>query len=243
MAKRRVPFNKGPFTGAKAHGYEQLREAGYPAAEAHRIMSIHQRADDADLLIEWEQDELTSADFDDTDEPHRLWWVAARDATGKVLDSLGGIDLGEEGEPDAYHSHPYQWDAEAQVLDEALSQLPPDTRGAPSLEENPRKNVTAVAKALYDGKRKGRPGDSIWTDGENIWSYNTCLLAARPAVQNQGYYGLAPEYVLNASRYSVTTSQQQNSLRVLFGGAITAVVTDLDRGVPPFRVLEAAGIR
>lgn len=108
---------------------------------------------------------------------------------------------------------------------------------------NPRKNVTDVARAMNDGKRKGKPGDSIWTDGEAVYSYNTALLVKIPPRQNEGYYGLAPGLVLNKTRYSVTTTQQQNGLRELFGQRIEYFVDDLDRGVPAFRVLEAAGIR
>lgn len=108
--------------------------------------------------------------------------------------------------------------------------------------ENPRKNVTDVARAFNDGKRKGKPGDSIWTDGEAIYSYNTALLVKLPYRPQEEYYGLAPGLVLNKTRYSVTTTQQQHGLHEMFGQRIEYFVDGLDRGVPAFRVLEAAGI-
>lgn len=111
---RRVPRGKGPFKGLLARGYEQLRATGYSAADAHRIMATIKRADDEGYIIEWVAD-----DGEFSEEGYPLWSVLAEDEDGKILDAMGGIDLGETG-PDAHHSIAYQWDAEAQVLSEAL---------------------------------------------------------------------------------------------------------------------------
>ena len=108
---------------------------------------------------------------------------------------------------------------------------------ARSYAENPRKNVMDVMRAFEQHKTKGRNGDSIWTNGDHVYSYYTCLLVR---TQRAGTV-----YVLNNSAYSVTTRQQQNGIRELLreGGAGNNLVevTDLDRGVTADTVLEAAG--
>jgi hypothetical protein len=72
------------------------------------------------------------------------------------------------------------------------------------LHDNPRKNVEYVYQAWSKGKRV-KPSESIWTDGIVIYSYNTWILAR--------IRGGA--VLLNATKYSVTTTQQQNGLRQL----------------------------
>jgi len=86
---------------------ERLRRAGYKPKDAKFVADEHAAARELGIEVEWEED--TSAD------ERGLWGVIARNEAGQVLDSLWGIDLGDVG-PDAHHSDPYQWDAEAQVI-------------------------------------------------------------------------------------------------------------------------------
>jgi hypothetical protein len=71
-----------------------------------------------------------------------------------------------------------------------------------------RKN-TQRAYALWRAG-KGSPlserGKSVWTDGQNIYSYATILVA---------YAADADCAVFNATPYSVTTTTQQSGLRTL----------------------------
>jgi hypothetical protein len=68
-----------------------------------------------------------------------------------------------------------------------------------------RKNVQEVFDAWTVG-RELRKTQSIWTDGDNIFSYGT-------AIATFGEY--VDEAVLNVTKYSPTTSNHQNALRVL----------------------------
>jgi hypothetical protein len=51
---------------------------------------------------------------------------------------------------------------------------------------------------------------SIWTDGETVYSYGTALLTR---INEEGRGDC--ELIFNATKYSVTTSRQQNDLREL----------------------------
>jgi hypothetical protein len=70
----------------------------------------------------------------------------------------------------------------------------------------PNKNTTAAVDAFIAGKshKKCR---SIWTNGTELFSYNVCI--AYKCADNTTHA------VVNAERYSVTTSRHQNALRVL----------------------------
>ena len=76
--------------------------------------------------------------------------------------------------------------------------------------------------AAWQAGRKDQREQSVWTDGEHIYSYGTCIVATLPAN--------APEWwvVLNVTRYSVTTTVHQNALRVALAGLIACEVD----GVP-----------
>ena len=67
-----------------------------------------------------------------------------------------------------------------------------------------RKNTKNVFNAWLNN-RSERKQKSIWTDGKNIYSYNTIIIQMDIA----GYY------VMNMQRYSCTTSNHQNSLRIM----------------------------
>jgi hypothetical protein len=75
-----------------------------------------------------------------------------------------------------------------------------------------RKNCEAVMEAWNNNEPEGKPGSAVWTDGDHVYSYQTCVLAYR-----EGGHPLEPEaedavIVLNASKYSVTTSGHQTAI-------------------------------
>lgn len=63
-----------------------------------------------------------------------------------------------------------------------------------------RKNTLAVIKAFQSHKSKGIFGTSISTDGETIYCYTTPI-----------YNRITG---LNTQKYSVTTTRQQNAIRL-----------------------------
>lgn len=67
-----------------------------------------------------------------------------------------------------------------------------------------RKNVKEVLGAFLNGERRGREGDSISTDGERIFSYDT-ILVERERKRVVVYH-------VNVTPYSKTTTTQQNSI-------------------------------
>lgn len=74
-----------------------------------------------------------------------------------------------------------------------------------------RKNCQDVVRAWERGEACRR-ADSIWTDGERILSYGTCI------VQPVG-----GRLYLNRTRYSVTTSVHQNALAEYFGDRVIEI--------------------
>ena len=61
-------------------------------------------------------------------------------------------------------------------------------------------------------------------------SYTTCIFTRTP--QGDG--------ILNATKYSVTTSRHQNKCRVALGNEIYVEVDDLDTGAEPSDLIKAA---
>lgn len=96
-----------------------------------------------------------------------------------------------------------------------------------------RKNTSEVIEA-FKARRSLRKCEAIWTDGESIYSYQTCIAtrADNGAI------------VVNLTKYSVTTTIHQNALYDLRSprGEQTQV-RDLSRGASPTELLLAAGIR
>ena len=72
-----------------------------------------------------------------------------------------------------------------------------------------RKNTQAVLEAWDVSEPKGKRGDSIWTDGNTVYSYNTWILAHN-AMQNG--------FEVNVTKYSATTSRQQNEIQAWLSG-------------------------
>lgn len=96
-----------------------------------------------------------------------------------------------------------------------------------------RKNTEKVIRA-WENDRPERSSASIWTDGANIWSYQTCILAA--IERNE------PASVLNVTRYSATTKLQQNAIRVELARCIRATVDGLEKEAKPEDILARAGM-
>ena len=69
-----------------------------------------------------------------------------------------------------------------------------------------RKNTLEVFEAWVQGEECKR-SRSIWTNGARVYSYGTVLIDRT----EDG------ELIFNATKYSVTTSRQQNELRYLMG--------------------------
>lgn len=67
-----------------------------------------------------------------------------------------------------------------------------------------RKNTTEVYQRWRDGRPGGKAGGAIWTDGVTVFSYQTAI-ATR----------LRGQYVVNTTRYSVTTTVHQHALWTL----------------------------
>lgn len=77
-----------------------------------------------------------------------------------------------------------------------------------------RLNTEKVCRA-FDAGKHCRKSDSVWTNGDSIYSYETCILTRRA----DG--GL----ILNETRYSATTMVHQLGIAAWFGSRITVRVT------------------
>lgn len=109
-----------------------------------------------------------------------------------------------------------------------------------------RKNARAALKSWW-GDRPNKRAKSIWSDGENLWSYDTCLVTWLVSGWPEDDPSTEERYeavIINRSRYSVTTSAHQTaihaSLSQRLGAANVIVVEDLDRGVGPDELRRAA---
>jgi len=86
-----------------------------------------------------------------------------------------------------------------------------------------RKNTEQVIRA-WEHDRPERSSASIWTDGHNIWSYQTPI--AVEVLKENGEIGL----VMNVTRYSPTTSEQQSAIRAELASYIVRTVDGMPRG-------------
>lgn len=71
-----------------------------------------------------------------------------------------------------------------------------------------RKNTERVFRAWIED-RPDIKDRSIWTDGRNVYSYGTCIIA----VVNDSPERKAVQVVLNTTKYNHTTSTQVSGLR------------------------------
>lgn len=83
-----------------------------------------------------------------------------------------------------------------------------------------RKNTFTIMEAWNFDRAKGKAGDSIWTDGQNVYSYQTCILVYGPNGS-----------ILNVGKYSRTTSTHQNGVKEWLANAAMKV-TEVGRTFP-----------
>lgn len=76
---------------------ESPEEGSYRCAA--QLADAEARAERAGFVFEWEQDDIDSSAFDDESELRPLWVCIARDKTGAVVGSLGGVDFGPDADP------------------------------------------------------------------------------------------------------------------------------------------------
>lgn len=88
---RNAGYSYDPKTETQTEG--RIRMARDLAAAAKRVR-------EEGYEYNWSIDDIDSSDFDDEHEPHKLWQCFMIDPKGNVVESLGGIDLGADGEPD-----------------------------------------------------------------------------------------------------------------------------------------------
>lgn len=98
-----------------------------------------------------------------------------------------------------------------------------------------RKNTRDTFNAFLNDQPKGKPGSAIWTDGHSIYSYGTCLVAVLP--EEEGRWPL--KFVLNRSKYSVTTTIHQNGLAVLLHNYALGETWTQGRGATADQLREA----
>lgn len=67
---------------------------------AKQLAAAERTAKERDVTFEWEQDDITNREHTDEGPEYYLWACVARDATGAVFASLGGVDFGHnDGNP------------------------------------------------------------------------------------------------------------------------------------------------
>lgn len=93
-----------------------------------------------------------------------------------------------------------------------------------------RKNCQRTINAWQKGKSFGKWGDSIWTDGDGIYSYATWIVC----VCRGGSRYDGPRFLFNATKYSQTTTTHQNAIRAYMDteGYGLKVYDDVPRGTP-----------
>jgi hypothetical protein len=88
-------------------------------------------------------------------------------------------------------------------------------------------------EAWIESRAHGSTAFSIWTDGESVFSYQTCLLAPARELPSD-------RPVLNMTKYSPTTSQQQQGIRLYLSEVLEGyaelderyvIVDDAPRGI------------
>ena len=67
-----------------------------------------------------------------------------------------------------------------------------------------QKNTKAVLDSWIKGERYGKPSDSLWTDGQFIFSYLTWIVRLSP---------IGRAWYMNITIYSPTTTRHQNGIR------------------------------
>lgn len=87
-------YSYDPATETKAEGHNRT---------ACQLACAEEWAAKEGFVFEWEQDNITNREFTDEGTEYYLWCVVMRDADSNEVQSLGGVDFGEEGN----YSDPY----------------------------------------------------------------------------------------------------------------------------------------
>jgi hypothetical protein len=101
-------FSYDPKTETKAQGKMRC---------ARLLANAEKQAARLGFSAEWMHDTVTSAEFNDNSN-YALWYCLLRDGSGKVVESLGGVDFGDGGTP---WGNSYRRVVEAELALEALS--------------------------------------------------------------------------------------------------------------------------
>jgi hypothetical protein len=91
-----------------------------------------------------------------------------------------------------------------------------------------RTNTSKVLAAFEAGKAL-KQCSAVWTDGESVFSYGTCIVTPVPG-------GLA----FNATKYSVTTSGHQRALYTALLPRVIVHLQDQRQGVTSYGLRDAA---
>ncbi len=85
--------------GASYHPAKETLEEGRKRG-ARQYAAAEKWASENGYSFEWQHDpELYSSDWRDDCEPYAVWQCFMRDDSGDVVQSLHGIDFGQDGEP------------------------------------------------------------------------------------------------------------------------------------------------
>jgi len=76
------------------------------------------------------------------------------------------------------------------------------------------RKCTSQALAAFAAGNAMRPAKSIWTDGNSLFSYETCIATRMPC---------CGAVVLNTHEYSATTSEKQRAIRRTFPVSLVEV--------------------
>lgn len=90
------------FYNAAGHSWTPGRETKRQGHEkgARRLASAEDFSIKNGYSFHWQHDTICdSSDFSDDIEPWQLWQVTMYDAAGQIVESLGGIDFGRDGQP------------------------------------------------------------------------------------------------------------------------------------------------
>lgn len=79
---------------------------------AQRLAKAERIASDRGYSFEWQVDHIDSSEFSDEQPPWQLWCCVMRSVDGTVLQSLGGVDFGRDGDP---WGDPYRRVVEAEL--------------------------------------------------------------------------------------------------------------------------------
>ena len=96
-----------------------------------------------------------------------------------------------------------------------------------------RKNTAVVLEAWQCEKPKGKRGDSIWTDGNHIYSYDTWILSTHKLFATDSIHNLK----LNTTFYSKATSYHQKAIYQHFNPYIK-VSNNRNKWTSPFQTFD-----